>query len=50
MDNEKFVEFDKYCNKCVNMDEPESFEVCDECLSVPAKEFSHKPINYKEKK
>ena len=54
MDNNlKFVEYDKYCNKCINYKEnendPEKDCKCDECLAVPALPNSHKPLNFKEK-
>lgn len=42
----KFVEYDLYCNKCEHYD---SENKCDECLSNPVREDSHKPINFKQK-
>lgn len=54
MDNEnyKFVEYDKWCDTCKHKDEiddPTKETKCDECLSEPARLYSHKPINYEEK-
>ena len=46
---EKFVEFDKYCPKCVNKDKPETEDPCNDCLNNPVNLGSHKPVNFKEK-
>ena len=48
-DNKKFVDF-TYCNSCENKDSPEYEDTCNECLNTPEREFSHKPINFKEKR
>lgn len=49
MDNTyKEVYFDQYCNKCVNEHTDESDDPCYDCLATPARENSHKPINFKE--
>lgn len=51
MDDEyKEVYFDKYCETCEYKDTPEKDEPCSECLENPIKLYSHKPVNYKEKK
>lgn len=44
----KEVYFNKYCATCEHFDLPESEKPCNECLSNPANEYSHKPVNYKE--
>lgn len=51
MDELKFVEFDKYCSTCVRKDEEESdpYKKCNDCLAIPAREYSHKPEYYKKK-
>lgn len=54
MDNDnKLVEFDKYCERCKyykdNEKDPEHDYKCDECLATPALPNSHKPLNFKEK-
>ena len=50
MDNiYKEVYFNQYCKTCKYKNLKESEEPCDECLSNPINEYSHKPINYKEK-
>ena len=50
MDNiYKEVYFNQYCKTCEYKNLKESEEPCDECLSNPINEYSHKPINYKEK-
>ena len=46
-DEMKEVYFDKYCATCANKDIAESEEPCYECLSEPAREYSHKPLNWK---
>lgn len=48
----KFVNFDEYCPKCKydGSDENDMSSPCFECLYVPARTDSHKPINFKEKK
>lgn len=45
----KEVYFDKYCPKCVEKDTPETKEPCNECLTNPSNDFSHKPIKWREK-
>jgi len=46
----KFVEFNKYCSKCKNKDKSSTAEPCNECLSVPAREGTVKPVKFKEDK
>lgn len=46
-DGMKFVNFDEYCDSCVNKDEKEECDACDECLSNPTNLYSHKPVNWK---
>lgn len=48
-DNEKFVEFDKFCKSCKHKDLDEKFDPCHECLSNPVNYGSIKPIKYEEK-
>lgn len=45
----KLVEFSEYCKKCVNAKESHLYPTCNECLHVPAREDSHKPVNFKPK-
>lgn len=49
MDNYKEVDFITYCATCKYKDAPETEEPCDECLHIPARCESHKPIQYEEK-
>lgn len=42
------VDFEK-CKTCKNYGLDQKMEPCNECLSVPARENSHKPINWKPK-
>lgn len=43
------VFFSEYCKHCFYANTDENQVPCDECLSCPANENSHKPINFKEK-
>lgn len=45
----KEVYYDIYCPSCVNKDLPEVEDPCNECLTNPCNEDSHKPVRYKEK-
>ena len=47
---DKEVFFYKYCHKCKHEDCREADEPCSTCLNNPVNDFSHKPINFKEKK
>lgn len=49
MDNFKEVDFITYCATCKHKDTPEVEEPCDECLHIPARRESHKPVQYEEK-
>lgn len=46
----KFVDFKTYCAKCKNKDKSPTADPCNECLSVPAREGTRKPIKFKEAK
>lgn len=46
MHHTKFCDFDIYCKLCKYRDLPESQHPCDECLGVPARDFSHIPVNF----
>lgn len=46
----RIVEFDKYCSRCEHRDTLETHEPCNECLSYPVNEDTHKPLNYVESK
>jgi len=45
----KEVDFNKYCPKCQYDKKLEEDDPCFECLEVPARADSHKPVNFKEK-
>ena len=47
--NMKEVRYDLYCEKCVHYEEPQDDDPCHYCLEEPAREYSHKPINFEEK-
>ena len=49
LSSEKFVDFDKYCRDCEHEALDSTEDPCDECLSHPVNEYSHKPINFKER-
>ena len=42
----KEVHFDQYCKKCKHKKLDEGEEPCNECLSNPYNEYSHKPVRY----
>lgn len=44
----KFVHFDEYCVKCKNKNTKETEDPCNECLTNPVNEHSHKPVSYEE--
>lgn len=44
----KEVYFDKYCKSCKHSSVAEDSNPCNECLSEPARVYSHKPIRYEE--
>ena len=46
----KEVDFNTYCQKCVNKNKEESNDVSHECLNKPMMYCSSKPLNYKENK
>lgn len=45
----KEVDFEKYCKTCKNNKLKEEETPCYECLSIPARPYSHKPERYEEK-
>ena len=47
--NTKEVWFWDWCPKCKYCDLKESEDPCDDCLSEPSNEDSHKPVYFKEK-
>lgn len=50
MENDKFVDFEKYCPTCKNSKKSDEEEPCCSCLDIPAREYSHKPEFYEEKR
>lgn len=47
-DNMKEVYFYEFCPKCIHADEDQTCEECHNCLNEPARQYSHKPLNFKE--
>ena len=50
-ENMKFVDFQKYCHKCVYSSvtpAEKEWDICDECLSCMARENTRKPIRFTE--
>ncbi len=45
---EKEVYFNQYCQKCNHKDVPETEDPCNECLTEPVNEYSHKPVRFKD--
>lgn len=48
-DNQKIVDFEKYCPKCEHYSKSENEDPCWGCLDTPTNTYSHKPILFKEK-
>lgn len=48
-DEQKIVDFEKYCCKCEHWPKPEIEDPCWECLNTPTNTWSHKPVKFKEK-
>lgn len=46
---DKEVYFNVYCQKCKYQKLDEAQDPCDECLSYPVNEYSHKPVKFAEK-
>ena len=42
----KEVYFDNFCAQCQYKDNAENESPCDECLSEPVNEYSHKPVKF----
>lgn len=49
-DYTKEVYFDQYCKSCIHKNLAEDEKPCFECLQEPAREYSHRPAYYAEKK
>lgn len=47
-EEEKFVDFEKYCKKCKFKDLEETKDPCNECLDYPTNWMTDKPQRYKE--
>lgn len=53
MENDlKIVNFHEYCERCIHWPEDDTIEggTCDICMSITARENSHKPEKFEEKK
>lgn len=51
MDNDqKIVDYEKYCPKCQHWSKSESEDPCWGCLDTPTNTFSQKPVNFEERK
>ena len=46
--NRHIVEYEKYCNKCLYSNKPDTEDPCDECLNNPINEDTRRPVNFKE--
>lgn len=47
-ENMKIVEFEVYCPKCKHKNVDDFEDPCNDCLNCPARQYSHKPINFEE--
>lgn len=45
---EHLVEFDKYCDRCVNRDKKETEEPCIRCIAEPVNQDSRRPVYFKD--
>lgn len=45
----KEVRFDLYCDRCEYKEKDDYEEPCFSCLDEPVREYSHRPINWKER-
>ena len=45
----KEVYYHQYCKSCKHKDLKNTEEPCDECLSEPTNNYSHKPIKWEER-
>ena len=48
-DNMKIVDFGRYCPLCKYEKTDQTEDPCDECLGSPARQYSSKPVNFKNK-
>ncbi len=48
INEEKIVEYEKYCPKCKHFALDDADDPCNECLTEPVNLYSHKPINFEE--
>ena len=46
---QKEVYFDQYCKTCKNVNSKATDEPCNNCLSNPMNNNSHKPVNWEKK-
>lgn len=46
---EKIVDFATYCHRCKHFDKDSTDDPCNECLGIPARQYSNKPEYYEEK-
>ena len=47
MDNTHFVDFHTYCETCIHRKKSGKEEPCNECLRVPARKNTARPVNWK---
>lgn len=45
---DKIVRFDSYCHICKHKDVKETDDPCNECLTEPVNEYSHKPVRFQD--
>lgn len=45
----KLVNYDQYCKSCEHFNKESYENPCHECLSTPVREYSRKPLCYKER-
>lgn len=45
----KFVNYKEYCPQCKHEQNEEFEKPCDECLTEPVNQYSHKPVKFEPK-
>lgn len=46
--NTKEVYFDDYCKRCEYKNDPESSDICNDCLNHPYNYNTHKPVRFRQ--
>lgn len=47
--DDKIVYFNKWCSSCKHFNDDETDDPCNECLTNPVNQNSHKPVRFEQK-